>query len=183
MKRAIRVGVVSLLGLLSACHIKEWDDECDEDDVSFPHPGPSDDADDDDNDPPPPPPPPPASKGGSSGADSSDGGSSSSGGSTGGTGGSSPKPPEPPPPTLCGEESDCPAGFNCSFDTHECAPTDQETCGELRSEQSCTNRVDCTPVYAGTGCSCGQDCECRGGEPGCICESFSFFACEVAPAQ
>lgn len=111
-------------------------------------------------------------------------------GDPGGSGASSsqagtPNMPEPmePPPTPCEAETDCEPGFNCDFDAGVCAPADAETCGEL-SESACTERADCTPIYAGTNCSCGADCECMGGEPGCICESFQFFMCTAAaPAE
>jgi hypothetical protein len=94
-----------------------------------------------------------------------------------------PEPMEPPPPP-CEAETDCEPGFNCDFDAGVCAPADAETCGELSSEQACTERTDCTPIYGGTNCSCGADCECMGGEPGCICESFQFFVGTAAvPAE
>jgi hypothetical protein len=66
-----------------------------------------------------------------------------------------------------------------------CTPSDVETCGELTTEAACDERTDCLPIYAGTGCSCGPDCQCIGGEPGCICTSFEFFRCEpsVTPAE
>lgn len=86
------------------------------------------------------------------------------------------------PPIHCTTEAECPRGYNCDLDLLQCAPADEETCQELTSEQACTKRRDCTPVYGGINCSCGDDCECRGGEPGCICERFEFFACsDVAP--
>jgi len=65
------------------------------------------------------------------------------------------------------------------LEAHECLPAAEETCGELETELACTHRSDCTPIYGGTNCSCGQDCECQGGEPGCICESFEFFVCRA----
>ena len=191
MNRVIKGCVLSLLGLVSACNIEDWDDECEEDDVEIcgfdgcKEPHPADDDDDDDGGSATPHKPSDggaASTGGSSSAGTTASGGSSSAGSPA-SGGSAGKPPAEPVPTPCDQESDCDPGFNCSPDTHECTPTDQETCGELRSELSCGNRVDCTPIYAGTGCSCGQDCECVGGEPGCICESFAFFVCEPVPAE
>jgi hypothetical protein len=115
--------------------------------------------------------------GGSSGNGGSSGGGSPSAGSAG-TGGT-PEPPEPPA-TPCEKENDCDAGFNCNFDVHECQPADAETCGELESEAACSERTDCVPIYGGTNCSCGADCECQGGEPGCICESFQYFVCQPA---
>lgn len=91
-----------------------------------------------------------------------------------------PDPPEPPePPRVpCEAERDCEPGFNCDLEAQSCLPADAETCAELLDAESCTTRADCTPIYAGVNCSCGADCECVGGEPGCICESFRFFACQ-----
>lgn len=105
------------------------------------------------------------------------GGPSGSGGMTG-----SPEPPEPPEPpaTPCEKERDCDAGFNCNFDVNECQSAEAETCGELESEAECADRTDCIAVYGGVNCSCGADCECQGGEPGCICESFEYFVCRAA---
>jgi hypothetical protein len=84
------------------------------------------------------------------------------------------------PPDACDRERDCAAGYNCDIERRECLPADEETCGELETEAACTHRSDCTPIYGGTNCSCGPDCECKGGEPGCVCQSFQFFACEAA---
>ncbi|HKY37864.1 MAG TPA: hypothetical protein VJN18_18100 [Polyangiaceae bacterium] len=85
-----------------------------------------------------------------------------------------------PPATPCEAEQDCDPGFNCDYEAGVCAPADAETCGELMTEESCTNRTDCKPIYAGVNCSCGTDCECVGGQPGCVCESFEFFVCQAA---
>jgi hypothetical protein len=115
-----------------------------------------------------------SSSSGGNGATSGSDGSGSGGSSTGGTAGSDDL------PTPCAEEADCPRGFNCDYEAGECTPADAETCAELSSEDSCDNRNDCVAVYAGTNCSCGPECACIGGEPGCVCESFAFFACEVA---
>jgi hypothetical protein len=104
--------------------------------------------------------------------DASGSGTSGSGGSSGSVA---------PIVTPCAEERDCAAGFNCDHETELCQAADEETCGELATERACTHRSDCTAIYAGTNCSCGQDCECRGGDPGCVCESFEFFACAPAP--
>ena len=82
--------------------------------------------------------------------------------------------------TPCERERDCDAGYNCNLETHDCEAAAEETCGELETEAACTHRSDCTPIYGGTNCSCGADCECQGGEPGCICESFEFFVCRAA---
>lgn len=97
----------------------------------------------------------------------------------GGSSGGAPKEPAIPP-VRCEDESDCAPGFNCHLGREQCLPASAETCGELKQEWECSERSDCTPVYAGIGCSCGTDCECVGGEPGCICESFEFFACMPA---
>lgn len=83
------------------------------------------------------------------------------------------------PPKSCSKERDCEAGYNCDAETQQCVPADEETCAELETEPACTHRSDCIPIYGGTNCSCGQDCECKGGEPGCVCESFQFFACQA----
>lgn len=81
----------------------------------------------------------------------------------------------------CAVEADCIAGFNCDLATKSCLPAAHETCGELANEAACVGRDDCVPSYAGVDCSCGPDCTCKGGEPGCVCESFEFFRCEPAP--
>jgi hypothetical protein len=154
---------------LGACHIRNLED-CEDDDWS--EAGRPDRPD------------PPRGSGGSdsssggsgasSGADGSEtGGSGSNGSGTGGSEGN-------PGPTACAEEADCPRGYNCDYESGVCAPSDAETCGELASEESCDNRNDCTTVYAGINCSCGPECACIGGEPGCVCESFAYFACEAA---
>ena len=104
---------------------------------------------------------------GSSGGTSSDGDAGAAG---------APSPTAPP----CDTERDCARGYTCDLDQHECLPTSEETCPELDTEAACTHRSDCTPVYGGTNCSCGQDCECHGGEPGCVCQSFEFFVCRNA---
>lgn len=83
-------------------------------------------------------------------------------------------------PDPCDKERDCAPGYNCNLEQRECLPAAEETCGELETEAACTHRSDCTPIYGGTNCSCGQDCECKGGDPGCVCESFEFFVCRVA---
>lgn len=126
-----------------------------------------------------------ASEPGGSGASSS-GGSAGNGSGASSSQAGSPSTPEAmePAPEPCETESDCEAGFNCDFAAGVCAPADAETCGEVLSEQECSERSDCSPIYAGTNCSCGADCECMGGEPGCICESFQFFVCSpAAPAE
>jgi|SRR5882724_9724802 len=109
--------------------------------------------------------------------DSNDGGSTPNPGDAGGEAGA----PASASPTPCEKERDCAPGYNCDLEQHQCLPADQETCGELDTELSCTNRKDCTPVYGGVNCSCGTNCECHGGEPGCVCESFQFFVCQDAP--
>jgi hypothetical protein len=126
----------------------------------------------------------PSEPGGSGGsAGNSSGGSAGNGSGATSSEGGTPSPPTPPP-TPCEAETDCEPGFNCDLDAGVCAPADAETCAELSTEQACTERGDCTPIYAGTNCSCGADCECMGGEPGCICESFQFFVCTpAAPAE
>jgi hypothetical protein len=105
----------------------------------------------------------------------------SGGGSATPSGGSAAGGAVPEPPRACAEERDCDPGYNCEVETNECKPTEQETCGELETEAACSNRRDCEPVYGGLNCSCGADCECEGGEPGCVCESFEFFVCRALP--
>lgn len=121
------------------------------------------------------------SKGGSAGNGASgSGGSDAQGGSSGSGGsGGTPEPPEPPA-TPCEAERDCDAGFNCNVEAGECQPADAETCAELVTEAECGERTDCIPIYGGINCSCGADCECQGGEPGCICESFEYLVCRPA---
>lgn len=81
------------------------------------------------------------------------------------------------PGDPCASEDDCAAGFNCYGDPSVCLPAAGETCPEL-DENACSGRWDCEVIYAGVDCSCGSGCECMGGEPGCVCESFDFFRCE-----
>ena len=52
------------------------------------------------------------------------------------------------------------------------------TCADQQTEAACVVFGDCEPIYAGVDCSCGPDCACMGGEPGCVCASFEFFACQ-----
>jgi hypothetical protein len=56
-------------------------------------------------------------------------------------------------------------------------PPPPPECLELADETACTERTDCEPIYAGTDCSCGPDCTCIGGEPGCVCESYGYLVC------
>jgi hypothetical protein len=172
MNKSIGLFVASVL-CLGACDIEHYDDCRDEDGFDFdddfetgPRAGSSARAGS----------APYGQDGGSSGQGGSSGGASSSAGIAG-TGGSTD--PEPPA-TPCAKENDCGPGFNCNFDVSECQPGDAETCGELETEAACSERADCVPIYGGTNCSCGADCECQGGEPGCICESFEYFVCQPA---
>jgi hypothetical protein len=71
----------------------------------------------------------------------------------------------------------------CDVPSASCVPAPEPTCSDLESEAECSERSECTPVYAGVDCSCGPDCTCVGGEPGCICEAFQFFACAEAGAR
>ena len=166
MKQSMGVIVACVLGLF-ACNVEHYD-ECDDD--SF------DDFDER--------PTRPNTPGGSAGSDSSgtagttgsEGGASTDPDGSGGTAGT---PIMEPPKVPCEKERDCAPGFNCNYDVNQCEPAELETCGELDLEADCAARTDCVPVYGGTNCSCGQDCECEGGEPGCICESFEFFVCRA----
>jgi hypothetical protein len=107
---------------------------------------------------------------GAGGASTSAGGASTSAGGANDDAGASKVMP-------CTVESDCARGYNCDAARGQCLPSDAETCPELTTEASCSARKDCTTVYAGTNCTCGPDCQCTGGEPGCICERFEFFRC------
>lgn len=71
-------------------------------------------------------------------------------------------------------------GFNCDMARSTCGPAPEPTCAELETELECVGRGDCVPIYAGVGCSCGVDCTCKGGEPGCVCQSFEFFRCDAS---
>lgn len=79
----------------------------------------------------------------------------------------------------CEDDDACDEGFICDADLASCIPGER-TCEELDTELACSERADCEPVYAGVDCSCGPDCTCIGGEPGCVCESFEFFTCDPA---
>lgn len=77
----------------------------------------------------------------------------------------------------CASEADCALGFNCDASRGICLPAALPTCGEVQAEAECLERSDCAPLYAGVDCSCGPDCSCKGGEPGCVCAAFEFFRC------
>jgi len=168
--------IIACLCSISACNYENYDD-CEDDDLELEEDfegghsragkGPSEAG---------------ASASGGSGAISGSGSGASGSGASSSEGGSTPTEPVPPDPpaTPCDAEQDCEPGFNCDYEAAVCVPADAETCAELTTEEACTNRNDCTPIYAGVNCSCGADCECVGGEPGCICESFEFFVCRVA---
>lgn len=83
------------------------------------------------------------------------------------------------PAASCSAEKDCAPGFNCDAAQSVCLPAAAETCAELADETACIARKDCAAAYAGVDCSCGPDCQCVGGEPGCVCASFEFFRCEA----
>jgi hypothetical protein len=113
------------------------------------------------------------------GATGNEGGGGASSGDIGGTANFAGNPGGTKPvPTSCSAEKDCERGFNCDYERKECVPAAAETCPELSTETDCDNRNDCKSIYAGINCSCGPECTCIGGEPGCVCESFSFFTCE-----
>jgi len=181
------MGYVFLCSLsLFACHVEHWDD-CDDDDFGddfgrshhaggVGNGGSSAQAGSD-------------AGGGLSAGGTTGAGAGSSGGAAAGTGGQSGEragsgaggDADPGPrPISCKDERDCPKGYNCNLDARECEAATEETCAELATEAACTHRTDCTPIYAGTDCSCGQDCSCHGGEPGCVCASFEFFVCRTS---
>ena len=181
MNKSIGYIVVCVLGL-TACNVEHYDDDCgdvpdlgDDFDSGHGYSGASAGGH--------------GSKGGATSAGNANGAnagsdSGASGGSAGsgsssaeaGAGGTT---PVTPPATPCEKERDCAPGYNCNLDLQQCQPADEETCAELDTEAACTHRSDCTPIYGGTNCSCGQDCECHGGDPGCVCESFQFFVCQA----
>jgi Cys-rich repeat protein len=88
------------------------------------------------------------------------------------------------PAGLCATDEDCGEGYVCDEPQSTCVPdeTPPPTCGDMQTEIDCVQFGGCEPVYAGVDCSCGQDCECTGGEPGCVCASFEFFKCEAVAA-
>lgn len=77
----------------------------------------------------------------------------------------------------CASDAECGAGFVCDASSAACVPAPAPTCADWETESDCSAQSGCTPVYAGVDCSCGPDCVCVGGEPGCICAAFEFFAC------
>jgi hypothetical protein len=173
MKKSIGGLVVCLLGLV-ACNVEHYDD-CDgdgfDDDDAF---GGSHSRAGSSS---------PSGKAGSTSASAGtgSGGTAATSGGTGSAGSAAAggdggvATPDP-----CDKERDCAPGYNCNLEQSQCLPAAEETCGELETEAACAHRSDCTPIYGGTNCSCGQDCECKGGDPGCVCESFEFFVCRVA---
>ncbi len=81
---------------------------------------------------------------------------------------------------ACKAQADCASGFACDTTRSTCVPAPSpKTCADLGDEASGSARNDCLVVYAGVNCSCGPDCACKGGEPGCVCQSFEFFKCEA----
>jgi hypothetical protein len=83
---------------------------------------------------------------------------------------------------YCSEDQPCTfEGFACELALGTCVPQSQPTpCEAIWDQAECEQRSDCEAVYAGVNCSCGPGCECQGGEPGCVCEQFEFYACEEA---
>lgn len=75
---------------------------------------------------------------------------------------------------------DCGLGYTCS---EVCAPDSNgktvchpacvasASCESLTDEPSCQNRSDCTPVYAGTDCTCTIN--------GCTCQNLTYERCET----
>jgi hypothetical protein len=74
-------------------------------------------------------------------------------------------PPQCPSGTLPGVANGCYTGY--------CIPTgscELAACETLPTEQACSGRADCTPVYTGTDCTC---------YPGyCDCEVLTYARCE-----
>jgi len=71
----------------------------------------------------------------------------------------------------------CPSGTTAGIAngcyTGYCIPNNQcsaPACESLSSESACTARMDCSPVYTGTNCTCDAN--------GCTCQSLSFARCE-----
>jgi len=86
------------------------------------------------------------------------------------------------PTGVCTVDEDCDEGYVCDVEQSTCVPYEPPppTCADQQTETECIDFGGCEPVYAGVDCSCGPDCECTGGEPGCVCASFEFFKCEDA---
>ncbi len=84
------------------------------------------------------------------------------------------------PADACSTDADCGDGVTCDEALGLCVAGEDPppACADLATEDDCVGRADCQPVYAGVDCSCGADCTCTGGEPGCVCASFEFFKCE-----
>lgn len=76
-------------------------------------------------------------------------------------------PPSCPTGTLPGIVNGCWSGF--------CIPTNNcevPACETLTTEQDCTSRNDCIPIYAGSDCTCTPS--------GCTCNTLSYERCESA---
>ncbi len=74
-------------------------------------------------------------------------------------------PPACPSGTTPGRTNACWSGY--------CIPTSQceaASCETLGTEAECSARMDCTPVYTGTNCTCTVN--------GCTCETLSFSRCD-----
>lgn len=84
---------------------------------------------------------------------------------------------------TCNCDAECGEGLTCDEVLGTCVPGEDPplTCADILAEAECVARADCEPIYAGVNCSCGAGCECQGGEPGCVCESFEFHACGEVP--
>jgi hypothetical protein len=82
--------------------------------------------------------------------------------------------------SVCASDAECGAGLTCDESLQSCVPGEDPppACDALKTEAECSERADCTPVYAGVDCTCGAGCECQAGQPGCVCASFEFFRCE-----
>lgn len=74
-------------------------------------------------------------------------------------------PPACPTGTTAGVLNGCWTGY-CIPDGQCAAPA----CATLSSEQACTARADCAPIYQGTNCECTAN--------GCTCETLSYERCE-----
>lgn len=75
-------------------------------------------------------------------------------------------PPACPMGTVPGILNGCYSGY--------CIPQNQcplAPCESLTSESSCTARMDCIPVYAGTDCTCTPN--------GCTCQNLTYERCEA----
>jgi hypothetical protein len=78
-------------------------------------------------------------------------------------------PPACPQDTVPGIRNGCYTGY--CIPQSSCGTT-QVPCDQLTTEADCTARMDCTPIYSGTGCTCYPDGTCT-------CDAWTFDRCET----